>query len=188
LSENPRASDSTAQKIGNAGYLNFALAMNQLQNAPFASASNVASVVNAYELNGYEAAQGSQIPGMQNALAFRRVAASLTSISGLMSNQAALTVAVAQTGITFPVYGAMSYTQQVAFLTKNIKLSDLQNPKTVDTWAEQYLLQAVQDPASWNTGNTSAHTVLSLFGGNSSTSLVSLFGDGSGDPVLSLFA
>ncbi len=189
LTEDPASAGSTARKIGNASYLNFATAMNRMRNNLFGSASNVNSIVGAYELNSYEQAQGQQIPGMQNALAFRRASSSITGIDALMSNQAALTVAVAQTGVTFTVYGSMSYTQQKAFLTQNIRLSDLQNPQTVDTWAEQYLLQAVQDPTSWNTGSSNGNTVLSLFGGSSGTSVVSLFGvSSSTDPVVSLFA
>ncbi len=189
LTEDPRASTATAQKIGNAGYLNFALAMNQMQGNPLGSAAKVAAIVAAYELNSYEQAQGQQIPGMQNALAFRREASSLTTIDQLMSNPAALTVAVAQTGVTFTVYGSMSYAQQKAFLTQNIKLSALQDPATVDTWAEQYLLQAVQDPTNWNTGSAAANTVLSLFGASSAPSLLSLFGGSNdGNQVLSLFA
>jgi hypothetical protein len=188
LTQDPSSSTSTAQKIGNASYLNFAQALDQFSNNPFGTAGNVTAIVNAYVTNNFEVAQGNQIPGMQNALAFRRIASQITTIPELMTNQAALTVAVAQTGIDFTTYGNMSYQQQVAFLTSKIKLSDLQNPKTVDTMAEQYLVQAVQDPGDWNAAPADTNTVASLFGADNSTSLVSLFGDDNTNPVLSLFA
>ena len=188
LMQDPSATSSTAQKISNASYLNFARAFNQFQNNPLGSATNISSIVNSYETNAFEAAQSTQIPGMQNALAFKRVASQITTIPELMTNKAALTVAVAQTGITFTTYGNMSYDQQVSFLTRKVKLSDLQNSKTVDHMAESYLLQAVQAPDSWNASASSGNTVASLFGADSTTSMASLFGTTSSNAVLSLFA
>jgi hypothetical protein len=187
LTQDPSVSSSTAQKIGNASYLNFARAFNQFRNNPLGSASDVGAIVNSYETNSFEAAQGTQVPGMQNALAFKRMASQITTIPELMTNTAALSVAVAQTGINFMTYGNMSYDQQVSLLTKTIKLSDLQNTKTVDKMGEQYLLQAVQVPASWNASPSSGNTVASLLGADSSTSMVSLFGSSS-NPIVSLFA
>jgi len=188
LTQDPTAASSTARKIGNASYLNFATAFNQFTSDPLGSSSNVSAIVNSYETNAFEAAQSTRIPGMQNALAFKRVASNITTIAQLMTNKAALTVAVAQTGITFTTYGNMSYDQQVAFLTKKVKLADLQNAKTVDHMAESYLLQAVQDPDSWNASDSTGNTVASLFGADSTTSMASLFGDASSNAVLSLFA
>lgn len=188
LTQDPTSSSSVAEKIGNPAYLNFAKAMNQLQGNPLGTSSNVSAIVSSYKTNSFEVAQNTQVPGMQNALAFKRLASQITTIPELMANPAVLTVAVAQTGLNYTIYGLMSYNQQVALLTKSVKLSDLQNPKTVNTMAEQYLLQAAQDPTDWNTSSTTT-TVASLFGGSSSTSELSLFGGGSNeDPVLSMFA
>jgi hypothetical protein len=188
LTQDPSATSSTAQKIGNAGYLNFARAFKQFQNNPLGSRSNVSAIVNSYETNSFEAAQSTLIPGMQNALAFKRVASQITTIPQLMTNKAALTVAVAQTGITFTTYGNMSYDQQVSFITRKVKLSDLRNARTVDNMSERYLLQAVQDPGSWNASSSNGNTVASLLGASSTTSMASLFGGGSSNQVLSLFA
>ena len=189
LTQAPTSSSSTAQKTGNPSYIAFASAFNQFQNNPLGSSANVATVINSYVTNSFEATQNTQTPGMQNALTFNRTASQITSISQLMTNTPALTVAVVQTGINFSTYANMSYNQQVAFLTKKITLSHFQNPATVTNMAEQYPIQAVQDPTDWNASNTGGNTVASLFGTSSGTSELSLFGVSSGiNQVLSLFA
>jgi hypothetical protein len=189
LSQDPSSASSSAQKIGNPSYIAFAKAFDQFQNNPLASSTNVATVVTSYVTNSFEAAQNTATPGMQNALTFNRTASQITSITQLMTNTPALTVAVAQTGINFTTYANMSYDQQVAFLTKKITLSNFQNPAKVTKMAEQYLIQAVQDPTAWGASNANTNTVVSLLGGSSDTSELSLFGvSSSTNPVLSLFA
>ena len=185
LTQDPSLTSSVAQKIGNPSYQKFAAAFNQFQNKPLSSSSTVSTIVNNYVTNSYEAAQNTQTPGMQNALAFTRAAAQITTIAQLMSNTSVLPVAVAQTGINFTTYANMSYDQQVSFLTKKIKLSDLQSPAKVTKMAEQYLIQAVQDPTNWKATTATATTVLSLFGGSTSTTILSLFGAGSSTSAIS---
>jgi hypothetical protein len=175
LTQDPTSASSAAQKIRNPAYQNFAKAFAQFQNNPLGSAGNVSAIVKSYVTNAYEAAQGTQTPGMQNALAFKRVASQITTVAQLMSNPAALSVAVVKLGIDFVTYGSMSYAKQVSLVTNKIKLSDFQNPKKVDTIAEQYLLQSVNDPTSWNAAPSNGNTVASLLGAGSSTSLLSLF-------------
>ena len=175
LTEDPTSKTSTAQKIGNASYLRFATAMNQYKTNPLADAKSLAAVTKAYVLNGYEAAQGQQIPGMEQALAFRRQASQVTSIAQLMSNTPVLKVAVTQTGIDYATFGAMDYNRQVALLTKKVKLADLQNPTKVDRIAEQYLISAGQDAMAWGATTTATNTVASLFGATGTTSVLSLF-------------
>ncbi len=194
LTQDPSATTSTVQKIGNPAYQIFANAFNQFQNNPLGSSSGVTSVVNSYVENNFESAQNTQTPGMQNALAFTRTASQFKTLAALMSSAQALPVVVAQTGITFTTYANMSYDQQVSFLTQKIKLSDFQNPAKVTKMAENYLIQATQNPTDWDASTASTNTVVSLFGGSSTTSILSLFGEGSTstssstDPTLSLFA
>ena len=194
LTQDPTSASSTVQKIGNPGYQIFANAFNQFKNNPLGSTGGTTSVVNSYVENSFEAAQNTSTPGMQNALAFTRTASQFTTIAKLMSNAQALPVVVAQTGINFTTYANMSYDQQVTFLTRKIKLADLQSPAKVTKMAENYLMQAVQDPTNWNASTANTNTVLSLFGGSSTTSILSLFDGGSSStssstsPTLSLFA
>ncbi len=193
LTQDPTSSSSTVRKIGNPSYQIFANAFSQFKNNPLGDSGGVTSIVNSYAENNFEAAQNTQTPGMQNALTFTRTASQFKTITALMTSTSALPVVVAQTGITFVTYGNMSYDQQVSFLTKNVKLTDFQNPAKVTKMAENYLIKAVQSPTDWAATTADTNTVLSLFGGSSSTSILSLFGSsgtssGSTDPVLSLFA
>ena len=197
LTQDPSSSSSTVRKIGNPTYQILANAFNQFKANPFDKAG-ITSIANSYIENNFEAAQNNQTPGMQNALSFTRTASQYKSIASLMTNTSALSVVVAQTGVTFSTYANMSYDQQVTFLTQKVKLADLQNPAKVTKMAEDYLVQASQAPSQWNATTPTPNTVLSLLGGSSSTSILSLF-DGSGsssasssasssDPTLSLFA
>lgn len=189
LTQDPSSTASTAQKIGNPAYLRFAKAFGQFKTNPLGTVSGVSTVVTSYVTNKFEAAQNTRTPGLQNSLAFKRLAPQITSISQLMSNVPALKVAVAMTGVDFTTYGNMNYDDQVKLLTKKIKIADFKDPKKVDKMAEQYLVQAIQDPVAWGAIPQAGNTVLSLFGGAGDTSVLSLFGgSGTGTSILSLFA
>ena len=193
ITQNPNSTSSTAYKIANPDYLRFATAMGQYNPPPFATAGNITAVTNAYVLNSYEASQGQQIPGMADALAFKRQASQITSVTALMSDQSLLKVAVAQTGLDWSTFGVMSYDQQVTLLSKNFKASDYQNATKVDQMAERYLVLAGQDPTSWGESSGSSQSVVSLLGGNTDPILGAIGGTSSGfsttsNPTLSLFA
>ena len=175
ITEDPTSASSTAQRIANPTYLRFAQAMGQYATNPFADATNLSAVVQAYVQNGYEQAQGVSIPGMQQALAFKRQAAQVTSVAQLLSDPSMLKVAVTTTGLDYSTFGVMSYDRQSALLTKTVKLSDLQDSKKVDSMAEQYLLYAAQDPTSWGATDATTYTTASLFGASGSASILSLF-------------
>jgi hypothetical protein len=195
ITEDPTSATSTAKKIGNPTYLRFAQAMGQYKTNPLGSASNLTAITNAYVLNSYEADQGQKVPGMQDALAFKRQAAQVTSIAQLMSNTSLLKVAVAETGLDWSTFGVMQYDQQVKVLTQTTKLADFQNGAKVDKMAEQYLLTAGQNPSAWSdapttnsnsvvsllSSATTSDPILSVLNGNSSSSSGS-------SPLLSLFA
>lgn len=195
LTQDPSVASSTAQKIGNPAYQTFAAAFSQFKNNPLGNSATVKTIVNNYVTNNYEAAQNTKTPGLQNALAFTRTAAKITTVAQLMTNTSALKVAVAQTGVNFTTYANMNYDQQVTFLNKKIKVADFQNPAKVTKMAEQYLVQAVQDPTHWGAKDATTTTMLSLFGGSADTSVLSLFGVQSSDststatsPMVSLLA
>ncbi len=195
LTQDPTSASSSVRKIGNPAYQIFANAFSQFKSNPLSDSSGVASIVNSYVENNFEAAQNTQTPGMQNALTFTRTASQFKSITALMTSKPALSVVVAQTGITFNTYANMSYDQQVSFLTRKVKLADFQSAAKVTRMAENYLLQAAQNPTVWNAKTPETNSLLTLLGGSSSTSMLSLF-DGSGttastgstDPTVSLFA
>jgi hypothetical protein len=185
--QDPTSSSSTAQKLGNTNALAFAKAMNQYTSNPFASSTTMDSVVSAYKVNSFEKGQDSQVPGMSDALEFTRQASQVTSVAQLMSNSSMLKVAVAKTGLDWTTYGNMDYNQQVALITKTIKLSDLQNSTKVQQMAENFLVQSGQDPTATGATTASATTISDLLGGSSTNSVLALFGGSSSTSILDLF-
>jgi len=175
ITQDPTSSTSVAQKIGNATYLNFAKAMGQYKTNPFTDATNMSAITTAYLDNNYEAAQGQSIPGMTQALAFKRQASQITTVAQLMANTSAVKVAVTQIGIDYTTFGLMDYNRQVSLLTKKVKLADFQDAKKVDGMAERYLVNAAQDPVACGASPVSTGSITSLLGGSSSTSILSLF-------------
>jgi hypothetical protein len=173
--EDPAKSGSMVRKVGNAAWLRFATAMAKYKTNPFADATNLDAIVKAYTLNSYETAQGKQLPGMEQALAFRRQAAQITTVAQLMASPSVLKVAVTETGIDYATFGVMDYNRQVAMLKSKIKLADFQNPAKLDAMAQRYLVAAGQDPASWGASDVSTTTTASLFGAGGGTSILSLF-------------
>jgi hypothetical protein len=185
--QDPTKSTSTAQKLGNTNALAFAKAMNGYTSDPFSNSTTMASVVNSYKVNSFEKSQDSQVPGMSDALEFTREASQVKTIAQLMSNQSMLKVAVAQTNVEWSTYGNMSYDQQVALLTKDIKVSDLQNSRKVQQMAESYLVQSSQDPTSTGATTTTKTTIGDLLGGSSNSNVLALFGGSNSTSLLNLF-
>jgi hypothetical protein len=141
MTQNPAASSSLAQKLGNAQYLLFAQALSNWSTPPFASASDRAQLISSYTTNIFEQTADTQAPGLANALYFTREAPNIKSITALQSDASLLKVAVAATGISYDDYAQLSFTQQTKLLTSKIKVSQLQTPSYVKQLAEQYLVQ-----------------------------------------------
>ncbi|CAH2600376.1 Flagellar basal-body rod protein flgF [Rhodovastum atsumiense] len=195
ITEDPTSTSSTAQRIGNTNYLAFAKAMAQYASNPFATGDGVQAVTDAYTLNSFEKDQGTQIPGMEQALAFKRQASGITTIAQLMSNLPALKVAVVQTGLDWTSYGAMDYDRQVKLLTSTIDIDDLQDPAKVDRMAEQFLIKAADDPTKCGAKDKEKYSLASLLASATTTDpILSILGGKTGssssgsDPMLALFA
>jgi hypothetical protein len=141
MTQNPAASSSLAQKLGNAQYLLFAQALSNWSTPPFASAGDRAQLISSYTTNIFEQTADTQAPGLANALYFTREAPNIKSITALQSDASLLKVAVAATGISYDDYAQLSFTQQTKLLTSKIKVSQLQTPSYVKQLAEQYLVQ-----------------------------------------------
>ncbi|WP_428392106.1 DUF1217 domain-containing protein [Lichenicoccus sp.] len=108
------------------------------QTAALADASNVKSILSGYETSQYEAQEGQQIPGMDNALYFTRTMPAITSINQLMSDTTLLKVVTTNLGIA-STYGALPFAEQQRVLTSKVKLSSFSDPATLQHYAEQYL-------------------------------------------------
>ncbi len=187
LTQNPKASSSTANQIGNPLYIRFANAMAQFKPPPFSSAAGINAVVTALGTNNFEAAQDTLSPGIADALYFSRTIKSVTSLAQLMSDPKLLNVATTATNMP-PQFGGLDYSQQVSLLSAQINVKNFQKPAFVEKFITQYLAinqasnTTVADPSgalSVLQGTASGSDVLgSLFpksSSNSSNSVLSLF-------------
>lgn len=193
MTQDPTSSSSTAKKSSNSTWIAFADAMDGYTTNPFTDSSTLNEVIKAYSINSYEQSRDSLAPGLSTALAFKRTAASITSVNSLMLNTDALKVAVQKTGLTYLQFAEMDYSEQVSLLNKDITLSDFQDSKKVDQMAERYLLSAGSSPSDWGAATTTSYSVTSLFGADAATSVLDLFGassssSSSSSSVLNLFS
>ena len=143
------------------------------QTAALADASNVQSILSGYETSQYEAQEGQQIPGMDDALYFTRTMPTITSINQLMSDTTLLNVVTTNLGIA-STYGSLPFAEQESVLTSKVNLSSFSNPSTLQQYAEQYLALTGEQTASANDVDP-AVALLSGDDGSSSDVGASLF-------------
>lgn len=125
-------------------------------------ADNLQSIVSQYETNQYEAKQGQQISGMQDALYFTRVMPGITSINQLMSDTTLLNVVVTNLGLS-DTFGSLPFDQQQSLLTSKVKLSTFSNPKSLQNYVERFLALTAEQQAS--NGSSSNPALAVLMGG-----------------------
>jgi hypothetical protein len=198
LTQNPTSKTSLAQTIGNVKYLTFANALSNWKTPPFATSAATTQIVSSYATNLFEHSADTQAPGLANALAFTRQAATLKSINAVQSDANLLAVTVTSLGLPLQNFEQLGFDQQTALLTSKLKISNLQSPAYVKRAAEQYIVAqqsaaaAGPPPGSTaalfsDTADTTGDTLLSILSPNSTdTSLTGGTGGGSG--VVSLFA
>jgi hypothetical protein len=145
------------------------------------SASLVANVVNRYLENSLQTTQGQQDPGVQLALYFQENAPNVTSMYGILGDQNLLTVVQTALGIS-PFTSAEPIDTQANALSREINISDFQNPTKLQAFIERFAANYDSNDSGSSGGLTSSGSspVLSLFnslaastsGGGLSTSLL----------------
>ncbi len=201
LTQNPSDPKSLAQQLGNPKYLLFAKTLSNWNPPPFANPANVASIVSGYQLNVFEANQGAQVPGLQQALYFTRTIGSIKTLTQLQSDPDLLKVVVTGVGLPYDNFGLLSFQQQTQILQNKVHLTDFQNPKTVQRLAEQYLVaqqlngSAASGPPAGSVASlfsdvtdTSGSSLLDILNASSAGSTSLLGTSSAGSSVLSLFA
>ncbi len=135
------------------------------RRAPLADPKLVERILEGAMVNRFEKAMGEANPGLREALYFRRMAGSVTSIAQLMSDRALTEVARGALGLPAGFAG-LEFEQQRAILTRRLDVSKLQDPKEVARMAARYV--ATRDQSA-----TPANPLLALFQrGGDLTSLV----------------
>jgi uncharacterized protein DUF1217 len=145
-------------------------------------AGNVQSIASQYETNQYEAKEGQDIPGMQDALYFTRVMPTITSINQLMSDSTLLNVVVTNLGLS-DTFGNLPFDQQQSLLTSKVNLSSLSNPKTLQNYVERFLAMTAEQQ---NSGNSSSNPALAVLMGGINNENSDGSGSNSGPNLLSV--
>lgn len=199
LTQNPTDPKSLAQRLGNPKYLLFAKTLSKWNPPPFSNPANIASIVSGYQLNTFEAAQGQQVPGLQQALYFTRTIGGIKSLTQIQADPDLLKVVVTASGLPYENFSLLNFDQQTRLLKSKVHLADFQNPHTVQRYAQQYLVAqqlngaAPTGPAAGSTASlysdsadTSGNAILDILGtANGSTALSQ---SDTGTNLLSLFA
>jgi hypothetical protein len=143
---------ATGRAILDAAPARPAEALVEQPRAPLADTTLVDRIVSRAMVNRYEKSMGEANAGMREALYFRRMAGSVTSIAGLMADRALTEVVRGALGLP-PQFALLSFEQQRDTLTQRLDLSELQDPKAVARMAQRYVAQL---PASQPADNITA--------------------------------
>jgi hypothetical protein len=189
MKQNPNAKTSTAYQINNPALTRFATAMGQFAKPPFASARNVAAMLNANATNNFETNQDELAPGIANALYFGRSIGAVSSIYQLMSDTKLLQVAEIATKQP-KSFGSLDFTTQEKLLSAAINVKDFQKPAFVKQFITKYLA-INQAENTTPTDSTGAISILSSSGSANnmlSTLMPSNSASNSANSVLPLFS
>jgi hypothetical protein len=165
LLSDPSQSNSLANTLSDTNYKSTATAYNFFQNGLSAvqSTQEIATLVNAYAEVTWRNSLDKTTPGLSNALAFRANASTYTTVDQILGDPTARTV----------VTTAYNIPQQIAFqplnaqekyITNNLDISKLQDPKFVDQLTQRYLInaQGSTSSSSSSSGSTTDLTALAV--------------------------
>ena len=99
----------------------------------------IASIAAAYTQSTWETSEDSVTPGLSNALAFKAQASSITSVDQVLSNPTIRTVVTTTLGIPEQIAFQDLGAQELA-ISSQLNVSQFQDPKFVENFAERYLI------------------------------------------------
>jgi hypothetical protein len=151
LTENPAEEGSLASRLTDRRWreLGAAFAAERAANPgqpPLANPAFAERLLRNAMTNRFEKAMGEGNPGLREALYFRRMASTATSVPQLMADRALLEVARGANGIP-QQFGLLSFEQQRDLITRRVDLPALQDPKAVSRLAQRYLALQPQQAA-----------------------------------------
>jgi hypothetical protein len=121
--------------------------------ASFKSSATIASITNLYATNTWETNQDQVAPGLSNALAFRSMASTITSVDQVLGNMTMRTVITTALGIP-PEIAFQDITAQEQAISTRIDLKKFQDPKFVETFVQQYLIANAASSSSSSSSST----------------------------------
>jgi hypothetical protein len=132
-------SKSLAHTLNDPRILAFAKTFDFATNGANTTSSSAVKtdVVNNYTEQALEADQGAQNPGVQLALYFQRNAPKVTSMFGILADKNLLSVVQTTLGLS-PLMSAQDINTQANLLSKQLKISDLQDPKKLQSFIQRF--------------------------------------------------
>jgi hypothetical protein len=124
-------------------------------------------IVQGAMVNRFEKSMGEANPGLREALYFRRMAGTATSVNALMADRVLLEVMRGALGLP-QQFGLLPFERQRDIIAQRLDVRDLQDPAKVARLASRYL---AQQPAA-----SSAAPALALFQGGGAAGLVASIG------------
>jgi hypothetical protein len=169
LAQGVNSSTTLANTLPNPAYHAFAAAFNFADDgsSTTASPSLVKDVVNRYLENSLQTTEGQQDPGVQLALYFQQNAPNVTNMYGVLGDQNLLTVVQTALGIS-PLTSEEPIDTQAQALSREINLSDFQNPTKLQAFIERFA--ANYDSNNSGSNGSSASSVAALFGSSDAAS------------------
>jgi hypothetical protein len=169
LTEDPTAEGSLASRMSDPRWREFAATFGPRRDGkPLDDTALVGRLLDRAMTNRFEKAMGEANPGLREALYFRRMASSATTVPALMADRALLEVARGSAGLP-QQFGLLSFEQQRDLIKRRVDLTQLQDPKAVARMAARYL--------TTRESSTPTSQVAALFDNSGSTAgLVALAG------------
>jgi hypothetical protein len=178
MTQDPTDPASLSNRLNDPRYKKLAAAIYPLSQGTkvFATAASRDAIVSGYETNEFEKYQGEQIPGMREALFFKRNAGQLTSAIQILNNKVMTEVVRVSLGLPKEI-AYLSAKKQAEVFAKRIDVEKFKDSGFVDRFINRYLINNDQ----LQNGTTGDSAVTGLFGGGSSGSggLYSLLGKSS---------
>jgi len=107
--------------------------------AAFQKPATIASIANAYATATWQTNEDSVTPGLSNALAFKPLASTITSVDQILGNPTMRTVITTALGIPEQIAFQDINAQEQAISTR-IDITKFKDPKFVETFVQQYLI------------------------------------------------
>jgi uncharacterized protein DUF1217 len=159
LSEDPDDDDSLVNKLVEPRWTKLAKAMQGLSKDPdfFLVEANVNAILEGYKTNEFEKFEGTNAPGIRQAMYFDRTAGGVEEISQIMADKTLMEVV--RVGLGLPEsFQSLEYEQQKARLEKQIDLEDFKDPEKIAEMVERFLIFT-----EINNTDAAANPMLSLF-------------------------
>jgi hypothetical protein len=131
--------------------------------ASFKNPATIASIANLYATSTWETSQDKVTPGLSNALAFKPIASTITSVDQILGNPTMRTVVTTTLGIPQQIAFQDINAQETA-ISSRIDITKFKDPKFVETFIQQYLIANAASASASSSSSTPDLTTLAVQG------------------------